>query len=115
MFEPKKDEVTVEWRKLNKEELSDLYFLQNIVRGSHRELDGRGVLHVWRRGEVYAGFLVGKSEPKRPLGRPRCRWEDNINLDLQQVGCGSMDWIDLAQDRDSWRALVNAVMTLRAP
>ena len=56
--------------------------------------------------------LVGKPEGKRPLGRPRCRWEDNIKMDLQEVGGGGMDWIDLAQDRDRWRALVNAVMNL---
>jgi hypothetical protein len=57
--------------------------------------------------------LVGKREGKRPLGRPRCRWEDNIRIDLQVVGCGGMDWIGLAQDRDRWRALVNAVMNIR--
>jgi len=51
----------------------------------------------------------------RPLGRPRLRWDDNINMGLQEVGCGGMDWIDLAQDRDSWRALGNAVMNLRVP
>ena len=54
--------------------------------------------------------LVGKSEGKRPLGRPKCRWEDNIKLDLQDVECGGVDWIDLAQDRDRWRGLVNALM-----
>jgi len=66
-----------------------------------------------RRG-VYR-FLVGKPEGKRPLGRSRCRWDDNIKMDLQEMGCGDMDWIELAQDRDRWRALVNAVMNLRVP
>jgi hypothetical protein len=55
----------------------------------------------------------GKPEGKRPLGRPRCRWEDNIKMDLQEVGCGGMDWIGLVQDRDRWRALVSAVMNFR--
>ena len=64
-----------------------------------------------RRG-VYR-VLVGKPEGKRPLGRPRYRWEDNIKMNLQEVGCGGMDWIELAQDRDRWRALVNAVMKIR--
>ena len=59
--------------------------------------------------------LVGKPEGKRPLGRPRRTWEDNIKMDLQEVGCGGMDWIKLAQDRDRWLALVNAVMNLRVP
>jgi len=58
---------------------------------------------------------VGKPEGKRPLGRPRCRWEYNIIMDLQEVGCGGMDRIDLAQDSDRWRALVNVVMNLRVP
>jgi len=58
---------------------------------------------------------VGKPERKGPLGRPRHRWEDNIKMDRQEVGCGVMDWIVLAEDRDSWRALVNAVMNLRVP
>jgi hypothetical protein len=63
-------------------------------------------------GEVYRA-LVGKPEGKRPLGRPRRRWEDNIKMDLQELGCGVMDWIELADDRDRWRELVNAVMNLR--
>jgi len=59
--------------------------------------------------------LVGRLEGKRPLGRPRHRWEDNIKMDPQKVGCGGMDWIVLAEDRDRWRAFVNAVMNLRVP
>ena len=59
--------------------------------------------------------LVGKPEGRRPLGRPRRRWEDNIKMVLQEVGCGCMDWIELAEDRDGWRALVNLVMSLRVP
>jgi hypothetical protein len=66
-----------------------------------------------RRG-VYR-VLVGKPEGKRHLGRPRHRWEDNINMDLQKVGCGGMDWIDLAQDRDRWQALVNVVIKPSVP
>jgi hypothetical protein len=60
-------------------------------------------------------ILVRKREGKRPFGRPRSRWEDNIKLDLEEVGCGGMDWIVLAEDRDRWRALVNVVMNLRVP
>ena len=73
--------------------------------------------HVARMGEgrgVYR-VLVGKHEGKRPLGRPRSRWEDNIRMDLREVGCGCVDWMELAHDRDRWRALVRAVMNLRVP
>ena len=66
-------------------------------------------------GEGAYRALVGKPEGKRPLGRPRCRWADNIRMDLQEVGCGYGDWIGLAQDRDGWRKLVSAVMDLRVP
>jgi hypothetical protein len=68
-------------------------------------------------GERRAAYraLVGKPEGRRPLGRPRRRWEDNIKMDLREVGWGDMDWINLAQDRDRWRALVNTVMNLRVP
>jgi hypothetical protein len=73
--------------------------------------------HVARKGEGRGtyGVLVGKPEGTRPLGRPRRRWEDNIKMDLQEVGCGGMDWIELAQDRDRWRVLVNGVMNFRVP
>jgi len=66
----------------------------------------------WRG--VY-GVLVGKPEGKRPVGRPKRRWEDNIKMDLQEVGCGRMDWIELAQDMDSWRGFLNTAMNLRVP
>ena len=77
----------------------------------------RWARHVACMGEERGEYriLVGKSEGKRPLGRPRRRWEDNIEMDLEEVGCGGRDWIGLAQDRDRWRALVNAVMNLRVP
>ena len=73
--------------------------------------------HVARMGEKSGAYriLVGRPEGRRPLGRPRRRWEDNIKIDLREVGGGCMDWIELAQDRDRWRALVNAVMNLRVP
>jgi len=73
--------------------------------------------HVTRMGEetVLYKFLVGKPEGKKPLGRPRCRWVDNIRMDLQEVGCGYMDWIGLAQNRDRWRTVVSAVMNLWVP
>ena len=73
--------------------------------------------HVARMGEERGVYrvLVGKPEGKRPMRRPRRRWVDNISMDLQEVGCGYMDWIGLAQDRDRWRTLVSAVMNLRVP
>jgi hypothetical protein len=66
------------------------------------------------KGELYL-VLVEKPEGKRPLGRSRLRWEENIKMDLEEVGCGGKDWIDLAQDRDRWQALVNTVMNFRVP
>ena len=116
IFGHQRDEVTGEWIKLNNEELNDAYCLPNAVRviKSRRK---RWAGHVARMGErrgVYR-VLVGKLEGKRPLRRPRHRWENSIKLDLQEVGCGYMDWIGPAQDRDSWRTLVSAVMNLRVP
>jgi hypothetical protein len=116
IFGSKRDEVTEEWRKLYDEELHDLYSSPTIVRViKSRRMRWMG--HVAQMGEgggVYR-VLVGKPEGKRPLERPRRRWEDNIKMDLQEVGCGGMDWIELAQDRERWRVLVNVVMNLRVP
>jgi len=70
---------------------------------------------VWGKRRVLYGVLVGNPERRRPLGRSRRRWKDNIELDLQEVGCGGMDWIEVAQDRNRWRALVNAVTNLLVP
>ena len=80
-------------------------------------VEDKVVGHVARMGEERGAYrvLVGKPEGKRPLGGPRRRWVDNIRMDLQEVGCEDVDWIGLAQDRDGWRKLVNAVMNLRVP
>jgi len=110
VFGPKRDEVTGEWRKLHNEELNDLYPLPNIVRVvKSRRMRWAG--HVARMGEdrVVQRVLLGKPEGKRPLGRPRRRWEDNIKMDLQEVEGGRGEWMELAQDRDRWRALVGTV------
>ena len=116
LFGPKRDEVTGEWKKLHNEELSNLYSLPNFVRVvKSRRMKWTG--HVARMGKgkgVYR-VLVGKPEGKRPLERPRRRLEDNIKIDLQEVRGGCGDWMDLAQDRERWRALVSTVMNLRVP
>ena len=112
----RRDKVTGKWRKLHNKEQNDLYSSPNIfwVIISRRV---RWAGHVARMGERRGEcrVLVGKPEGKRPLGRLRLRWEDNIKMDLQEVGCEGMDWIDLAQDRGRWQALLNAVMILRVP
>jgi len=116
MFGHKRDEVTGEWRKLHNEEVNDLYCSLNIVRViKSRRMRWAG--HVARMGEgrsVYR-ILVGKPEGKRSLGRSRRRWVDNIEMSLQEVGSGGMEWIELSKDRDTWRALLNAAMKLRVP
>ena len=116
IFGPKREEVIGEWRKLYNEELNDLYCSPNIFRMiklRRMRLVG-DVEHMGERRGVHS-VLVGKPERKRPLGRPRRRWVYNIKMDLQEVGCGVMDWIELAQDKDRLLALVNVVMNLRVP
>jgi len=111
IFVPKRDEVTGEWRKLHNEQLNDLFSSPNTVRViKSRRMRWAGHVAHMREGRGVYRVLVGKSEGKRPLGRPRRRWGNNIKMDLKEVGCGGMDWIELAQDRDRWWALVNALM-----
>jgi hypothetical protein len=116
IFEPKRDEVMGRWRKLHNEELHNLYSLPSIIRIiKSRRMRWAG--HIAQMGEtrnVYR-LLVGKPEGKRPLGRPRRRWIDNIQMDLLEIGLNVVDWIGLVQDRYRWRALVNSVMNLRVP
>jgi hypothetical protein len=98
--------VTGEWRKLHNEKRNDLYSLPNIEQVvKSRAGEWRGVHRV----------LVVKPEGKRLLGRPRHRWEDNIKIDIQEIGGSCGDWMELAQDRDRWRALVSTVKKLRVP
>ena len=109
-------ESTGDWRRLHNEELNDLYSSPNITRVMKlRRMKWAG--HVAHMGEERGAYrvLVWKPEGKRPLGRPRRRWVNNIRMDLREVGCGYVDWIGLAQDRDRWRTLVSAVMNLGVP
>jgi hypothetical protein len=116
IFGPKRDEVTGEWRKLHYEDLRDLYSSPNIIRiTKSRRMRWAG--HVARMGEKRNAYrlLVGKPEGKRPLGRPRRMWVDNIRMDLGEVEWGDVDRIGLTKDRNRWRALVNSVLNLRVP
>jgi hypothetical protein len=110
------DEVTEERRKLHNEDFNNLYSSPNICRVI-KLIRMRWMRHVARVGErrgVYR-VLVGNPEGKKPLRRSRRRWKDNIKINLQEVGNGGMDWIELAQDRESWWALVNAETNLGVP
>jgi hypothetical protein len=116
IFSPKRDEVTGEWRRLHNKELYAVYSSPNIIRViKSRRLRWAG--HVARMGERRGAYraLVVKPEGRRPLGRPRHRWEDYIKMDLREVGWEGTNWIDLAQDRDRWQAVVYTVMNLRVP
>jgi hypothetical protein len=115
IFGTKRDEVTGEWRKLNNEELRDLYSSPSIRIMKSRRMRWAG--HVARMMEKRNAcrLLVGTPEGKSPLGRPRRRWVDNIRMDLGEVRWGDLYWIGLAKDRNRWRALVNLVLNLRVP
>ena len=111
IFGLKRDEVTGEWRKLYNEELNDLYYSSNVVWFiKSRRMRWAGHVACMGEGRGMCRVLVGK-----PVRRPRHIWEDSIKMDLQEVGCGVLFWISLAQDRDRWQALVNAVMNFQVP
>jgi hypothetical protein len=115
IFGPKREEDG-SWRKLLNDELHDVYSSPNIVRViKSRRMRWAG--HVARIGEGRGAYrvLVGRPEGKRPLGRHRHRWEDNIKMDLREIGIDGANWIRLAQDRVQWRAFVNTIMNLRVP
>jgi hypothetical protein len=116
IFGPKRDGVTRGLRKLHNEELHNFYSLRRIIRimKSRRMRWAGHVARMKEKRNVYR-LLVGKPEGKRPLGRSRRRWIDNIKMDLLKIGLNVVDWIGLAQDRYRWRAIVNSVMNLRVP
>jgi hypothetical protein len=114
IFGPKRDEIVGGWRKLLNEELDKLYSSPKIIR-MIKSRRMRWAIHVARMVEKRDAYtiFVGKPEGKRPLGRPRRRWEDNIKIGISEIELGGTDWIHLAQDRDQWRARANTVMNRR--
>jgi hypothetical protein len=116
IFGPKRDAVTESWTKLHNEGLHTLYpSPSTITIIKPRTMRWAGCVARIEEKSDANRILVGKPEGKRPLGRPRSRWVDNIKIDLREIRWDGMDWIDLAQDRDQWRALVNTVMNFRFP
>jgi hypothetical protein len=115
IFGPKREEDR-SWRKLHNDELHSLYSSPNIVRViKSRRMRWAGHVACMGEGRGVYRVLVGRPEGKRPLGSPRHRWEDNIKMDLREIGIDVVNWIRLAQDRVQWRACVNTVMNLRVP
>jgi hypothetical protein len=114
IFGPKWDEVTGEWRKLRSGELHNLYSSPGIIRQiKSRRMRWTGHVAPMGEGRNVYRVLVGKPEGKRPLERHQCRWEDGIKMGLREIGSGGVEWIHLAQDRDRWQAVLNAVMNLQ--
>jgi hypothetical protein len=114
IFGPKRDEVMGEWRKLHSGELHNLYSSPDIIRQiKSRRMRWAGNVARMGEGRNMYRVLVGKPEGKRPVERPRHRWEGGIKMDLREIGWGCVEWIHLAQDRDHWRAVVNVVMNLQ--
>jgi hypothetical protein len=115
IFGPKTEEDG-SWRKLHNDELHSLYSSPNIVRViKSRRMRWAGHVALMGEGRGVYRVLVGKPEGKRPLERPRCKWEDNIKMDLREIEIDGANWIQLAQDRVQWRACVNTVMSVRVP